>query len=637
MDLDNIIIVDIETDSLLDTLTKIHVVSVAFKKECGNWDTFSTNDYSVMRKIFSDETKTIVGHNFICFDIPAIQKVLGIEFKCNVIDTLPLSWALFPSRMIHGLAKWGEDLGVKKPEIEDWENLSYEEYKHRCEEDCKINTNLWFKFKSKLESLYDGDTDTIIRYIKYLNFKMEILREQENNKIKVDVVKMRENIELFEKMKEGKILSIIPEMPKVPVITMKKKPSKPFKSDGSLSKTGEAWFDLLTKVGLPDDYVGEIKVINKYEEPNPNSNQQVKDWLFSLGWKPDTFTESNSVSKQGEKIPQIRIDGMLCKSVLKLKDKSVGIEHLDGLSVLTHRIGCLKSIEKNLVDGEYVIARASGLANTLRFKHSSPIVNLSGVLSSNGTPPEERDIRDGRFIRELFIANEGCVFLGSDLNSLENRVKFHEIKDLDPEYVELMDVEGFDPHLDLALSAGVLTEAQVEAHKNGTENYSEVRSAYKSANYACQYSVGAATLSKAIGKSKKDAQFIIDAYWERNWAIKVFAEAQKVVKYEDESWIINPINNFRYSLRSEKDRFSTLTQGGATYVFDVWVKLLMAEGVKVALNMHDEIGSGCIRKEDVSKVEELCDKKIKMVTKLLKLKSEMGCETKSGECYADVH
>jgi hypothetical protein len=639
MDLEKGIIVDIESDGLLDEATKIHVVSMAYQKEDGAWGVSSTDDYEKMRKLFLNPKVTIIGHSFITYDKPLAEKILGIEFKCTVIDTLALSWALYPWRIIHGLDKYGEEFGVKKPEVEDWEGLTYEEYRHRCEEDCKINVNVWLTMKKKLEALYSGDWDIIVNYIKYLNFKMELLAEQESNRLKVDVEKMHSNIEYFENLEREKIEAIIPHMPKVPVTTTKKRPKNLFKKDGSPSKLGEQWFDLLEKMDLPDDYGKEIVIIKDYKDPNPKSHSQVKDWLFKLGWEPKTFKESTSTNpeRMGKQIPQVRIDGMLCESVLELKEKSEGIKHLDGLSVIVHRLGCLKGVRKDLKEDGYVVARASGLTNTLRFKHASPIVNLPGVTSDNGTPVEERDIIDGRFIRELFIADDDCVFVGSDLMSLEDRFKQHQIRDLDPEFVESMMVDGFDPHLDLAVYAGALTQEQADAHKNKEEKHGEVRSIYKSANYACQYGVGAETLSKAIGKSKYEAQKIIDAYWKRNWAIKEYAEAQKVVKYGKEDWIINPVNNFRYSLRSEKDRFSTLTQGGSTYVFDVWVKLLMNKGVKVGLNVHDEWGSGSIKDGEQEEVERLCKESIQKVNRILKLKRDMDCDTQVSTNYANVH
>ena len=78
---------DIETDGLLDELTKIHVLS--WMGDDGN--VHHTHDYVAMR-IFFDEAPTLIGHNIIRFDIPAVEKILGITVdKSKLIDTLPLS------------------------------------------------------------------------------------------------------------------------------------------------------------------------------------------------------------------------------------------------------------------------------------------------------------------------------------------------------------------------------------------------------------------------------------------------------------------------------------------------------------------------------------------------------------------
>ena len=140
---------DIETDGLLDELTKVHVLS---------WSTdgktvHHTHDYEEMRQFFAT-TKVIVGHNIIRFDIPAVEKVLGIKVKCRPIDTLALSWYLHHDRIKHGLEGYGVDYGVPKPVVKDWKGLTPEEYAHRCSEDVKINARLWRDLQIKLGKLY---------------------------------------------------------------------------------------------------------------------------------------------------------------------------------------------------------------------------------------------------------------------------------------------------------------------------------------------------------------------------------------------------------------------------------------------------------------------------------------------------
>jgi hypothetical protein len=51
--------------------------------------------------------------------------------------------------------EWGSDLGVAKPKVDDWQNLSFEEYAHRCEADTKINWLLWKKMERRLKEIYE--------------------------------------------------------------------------------------------------------------------------------------------------------------------------------------------------------------------------------------------------------------------------------------------------------------------------------------------------------------------------------------------------------------------------------------------------------------------------------------------------
>lgn len=63
------------------------------------------------------------------------------------------------------------------------------------------------------------------------------------------------------------------------------------------------------------------------------------------------------------------------------------------------------------------------------------------------------------------MREEGNILLGSDLSSLENRLKFHFQMPLDPEYVKAQMSDDFDPHLAIAVMAGLLTEDEMNFYK----------------------------------------------------------------------------------------------------------------------------------------------------------------------------
>ena len=74
---------------------------------------------------------------------------------------------------------------------------------------------------------------------------------------------------------------------------------------------------------------------------------------------------------------------------------------------------------------------------------------------------------DGNVIRGCLIAPEGYVLCGADMTSLEDTTKRHYMKPLDPKYVQEMSHYGFDPHLDLALHAGLITQVDIDMHNSG--------------------------------------------------------------------------------------------------------------------------------------------------------------------------
>ena len=295
----------------------------------------------------------------------------------------------------------------------------------------------------------------ILRFIRYLSFKYDCLREQEENPLYIDTEKAQRHYNELEKVKGEKTVALAKVMPQRPIEKYKNKPKVMHTKDGSLSKLGEAWYQLLKDMYLPSTTEGPVTVVEGWEDGNPNSPSQVKEWLYSLGWKPCTYKyDRNKVTGEEKKIEQVRYSspsdprkGQLTDSVLKLKAKEKGIEELEGLTVATHRMSIFKALLENADSEGRVVASAGGFTNTLRLKHRSPIVNLPKVGSSWG---EE--------IRGCIIAPEGMTVCGADVVSLEDNTKRHYMKPLDPAYVESMDVEGFDPHMKLLVIAGKITE-----------------------------------------------------------------------------------------------------------------------------------------------------------------------------------
>lgn len=479
---DKATVCDIEADNLLDEATTVHVLSYKLDGE-GVSSLNGVKEKGRISKFFKyhiDNKIPIVGHNFTCYDVPLIEKIYRLDLSdLMVIDTLPLSWYLNMDRNTHGLDSFLQDYGVKKPKIDDWENLSYEEYKHRCQEDVKINHFLWEDFKARLIDMYSlskeeidiGEVggkrvsrDEVIfidslkglsieehinRILTFLMFQADVSRLQEEVGWLVDEEMVKEEGKRLEGLLEEATKELESVMPKVPKYVKRTPPKNPYKKNGELSASGQAWEDRKSKIGVLNEHghplsevreVGAIHELVRYDPPNINSSDQVKSFLFSKGWKPQTFKyvrddeafeewikskpeegsprgawQAWSASRPEDRaIPQINMEDEdrnkeLCDSVVDLIEEVPEIKALANYSVISHRYRFLtgkSGIVNNIDANGRVKARMGGLTNTLRWKHAG-LVNL---------PKSDKPFSSS--IRGCLIAGEGNVSIGSDISSL---------------------------------------------------------------------------------------------------------------------------------------------------------------------------------------------------------------------------
>lgn len=699
----NATVFDVEADNLLDEATKIHVLS--FEMAGGRKDSIAGTDVARLRSFFlwhRDNGVPLVAHNGICYDIPLVEKLLGLDLSGLIlIDTLALSWYMNTKRSAHGLDTFFEDYGIKKPKIDDWENLSYEEYKYRCEEDVKINKALWTDLLERLWAMYsiaqkyidmelvggsrfEGETlyidkyingtveDAVSRILTFLMFKMDTVRLREKTRWKVDVESLRVlHDELEETILTAKA-NLEAVMPQVPKYMVAKRPKNLTKKDGSLSVAGERWQTLMTQHNTKevDEYgnrlaigvdMENIKKLKKYEEPNANSPGQIKDFLFKHGWKPKTFKfvvdkeAKNAWAASGFKkelkpesrqVPQISVDGEggkeLCDSVLELAEKVPEIMNYSKYTLIKHRLDMVKGFLENVSEDGYLRASVGGFTNTLRDQHRG-LVNLPGV-----------DKPYGDRIRGALTCLEEEILLGTDLSSLEDRVKHHFMLPIDPDYVATMMAEDYDPHLQMALTAGMISQQDIDDFKAGVKNehVKAARKKGKCTNYASVYNAGPETIARSAEVGVDEGKKLHTAYWKLNWAVKQIAEEQVVFDFEykipatgdgmNQRWLINPINGFCYECRKDSDRFSTLCQGTGSFFFDMWVDTTltkMEENGKykrLSGNFHDEMAFPCLIEEQ-EEFDKMVESSIEDVNQQFGLRRSLGCDVQFGQNYAQIH
>lgn len=135
------LIFDLETDGLLNDVTKIHCISI-YDTDTKQQKTYNTDKDDVLVGIKElQKAITVIGHNIIGYDLPVIRKLYPwFDYKNQVIDTLVLSriyhsnmidvdkkhnWKYMPLQLYgrHSLESYGYRLGCYKGEFgktTDW-------------------------------------------------------------------------------------------------------------------------------------------------------------------------------------------------------------------------------------------------------------------------------------------------------------------------------------------------------------------------------------------------------------------------------------------------------------------------------------------------------------------------------------
>ena len=643
---------DTEGDNLLSDITKLHCMSLAeldpTLKVIRRFTITKVEDITAM---FLDPNNILIMHNGIDFDVAAVEKLYKIKVEAEVIDTLFISWYLYPKRQRHGLELWGEDFGIAKPEVDDWEDQSLNVYIHRCQEDVKIQTALWLQMWDDLKHLY-GTTSAAWHCVRHLNFKAKCAALQTKSKWKLDVDGCKDADNMFDSKIVLAKSELQANMPPVPIYKTATYPAKPFKMNGELSATGTKWVAKVLEhvdgeeYNYSDDpadiikYKREFKYVSGYKEPNAGSSAQVKDWLFSMSWEPTSFSHvRDKITNKVRKIPQIKDPntGLLCESISALIPYCSAVEHLDSLSIVTHRKSIVSGFLKSVDDDGFVIAGVQGLTNTTRFKHRT-CLNIPSLRKPYG-----------KLIRGLLQARSSATELcGSDMSSLEDRTKQHFMWKYDPEYVLEMQKEGFDPHLDMAIAANLVSDDDVAFYKSfDKKNHTEeeearhtkiglIRHAGKSTNYAATYGAQPATIARAAGVDISVGEKLFDAYWSRNSALIKIADSCRVKSHGGLKWLWNPVANLWVTLSNEKDKFSTLNQSTGTYCFDRWVYHILDQREQLTAQFHDEVilELQVGNREAMTKVLKTA---IHRVNEELKLDRDLDCDVDFGRDYSEIH
>lgn len=440
------LIFDIETNAIKDwerltDLHTIHCISIMDMKTEKVYSYNSQTKGAIERALeILGSADTIIGHNSIGFDWPALLKwsnnseALTID-QPFVADTKVMAACIhpdlknddfkredFPKNLYgsHSLKAWGIRLGIHKDDhgaTEDWTEWS-QEMQDYCEQDVRVThalfQHLMGSVPSKQMLLLEHEFASAIRVQVANGFPFD---EDKARELASTLMKRRVDLEdELQELFEPKVIPTKSPIWKTP--------------DGKTWKTKKSAVEAGNKPG--DVFKDGYKT--KSIPFNPGSRDQIAERLMADGWKPKAY--------EGKR-PEIN------EVVLKEIGTPAADKLLEYLLV-QKRLGALAE-GKNAWMGMVKDGRIHGNVNTHgtysgRCSHSRP--NLAQV-------PATRAPYGGE-CRELFTAPKGKVLVGADASGIELRVLAHYLAQWDNGAYAKTIVEG-DIHTANQEAAGLST------------------------------------------------------------------------------------------------------------------------------------------------------------------------------------
>ena len=181
------LVLDAETDGLLDQVTVCHCVVVRDYDTGQRWVFRKNKREDTIHKLFAllDDAEEIWGHNIVAYDIPMLEILFGYQPQARIRDTLILARLLFPDQKDkdfrlyeqskldgknigkHTLDSWGQRLGMYKGDykaIKESEGLA----RGYAKDSEEMRWWVWGRWTQELEDYCSNDVDVTCLLVKMI-------------------------------------------------------------------------------------------------------------------------------------------------------------------------------------------------------------------------------------------------------------------------------------------------------------------------------------------------------------------------------------------------------------------------------------------------------------------------------------
>ncbi|YP_010761227.1 DNA polymerase [uncultured phage_MedDCM-OCT-S35-C6] len=396
-------IFDIETNGFLNVCDTVHCIVL---KNIDTGEILTPSNQEAVKLL--ENAELLIGHNIIKFDIPVLERLLSVTFRCKIFDTLVGTRLLFsdikekdfsikdfPKDCIgrHSLKAWGNRIGEYKEQITtDWQTFTPEMLDY-CIQDTEVTYKL---YKVIEEKGYSQEAMDLEHDVASLIFKQEQYGFTFN----------REKAEALSVKLKARQAELAEELQGV---------FEPIVAERWSTKTGKRLKDSVTVF-------------------NPSSRHHVAQRLKDkYGWDAKEFTSDGKAKLD---------DSILSK--LPYPEAKILCEHF----LLNKRIAQIangtQAWLKHERDGKIHGTCNTNSCVTQRASHSFP--NL-GQVPSTSAP-------FGKECRELFTVPKGKRLVGIDVSSLEVMMLCHFMSKFDNGAYTKVALDG-DIHTETQKLAGL--------------------------------------------------------------------------------------------------------------------------------------------------------------------------------------
>lgn len=631
------LIFDIETDGLLDTLTKIHCMSISDGH--GNIVGYRPDEVEegvrrLMTALENDEC--ICGHNIISFDIPAIQKlypwfIIPRDKRHLILDTLVIARLQYadtktddnkafkqkkmPGSLIgsQSLKAWGYRLGVYKgtyaEDTEDAWACFNEEMLEYNKQDVVVTEEL-YNFLNKHTT--DPDHYATKAALDLEHKAQWLMTKMEDNGFPFDIEKAEE-LEMQLRLRDNELNQLlIKDAPPIP--------DKVFIPKRDNNKLGYV-------AGVP---------IQRYKDFNPQSRQQINyiitDIFHYVPDNDDLFTEEG----------RLKIDETTFHFIASDQNAPEKLRELAPLFeeklMVNKRLGQLADGQQAWLKCVRADGKIHGKVNpngavTGRATHSSPNVTQ---VPHNSSPY-------GKECRSLFGVPEGWTQAGIDACGLELRCLSHFLYPYDGGSYAHEVVHG-DIHTANQKAAGLPT-----------------RDNAKTFIYAFLYGAGDVKMGKIIGGDARAGKEIKDKFLKATPAISKLRKAiqdslgsyrhsnQGRAAFQWRRKYLKGLDGRHLTIRSLHSALNTLLQSAGALICKYWIvrteERLLERGLKHGWDgdfalmawVHDEQQVACRTEEIADIVIEEAQQAMRDTQEHFNFRVQLDTEGKKGKNWYDCH